>query len=181
MASSCHISGVTNVVADQESRNFDGSTEWSLNTKVFEDISNIWGSFQIDLFASRLNYKVQDYVSWKPDPGAKFVNAFHMNWANSYFYCFPPSSVIASCLQKIKFQEATGVILIPLWQTQPWFTTLLHLLIDRPLESDFACWLAESPARLPSEQLFRESYRNYLTLLVRWNTEAIPTIPQAMV
>ncbi|XP_068704681.1 uncharacterized protein [Montipora foliosa] len=53
--SSCHIPGVTNVVADQESRNFDGSTEWSLNTKVFEDISNIWGPFQIDLFASRCN------------------------------------------------------------------------------------------------------------------------------
>ena len=131
--SSCHLPGVDNVVADHESRNFDGSTEWSLNTKVFEDISNKWGPFQIDLFASRLNYKVQDYVSWKPDPGAKFVNAFHMNWANSYFYCFPPFSVIASCLQKIEFHEATGVILIPLWQTQPWFTTLLHLLIDRPL------------------------------------------------
>ena len=131
--SSCHIPGVTNVVADQKSRNFDGSTEWSLNKKVFEDISNIWGPFQIDLFASRLNYKVQDYVSWKPDPGAKFVNAFHMNWANSYFYCFPPFTVIASCLQKIEFHEATGVILIPLWQTQPWFTTLLHLLIGRPL------------------------------------------------
>ena len=54
------------------------------------------------------------YVSWKPDPGAKFVNAFHMNWAHSYFNCFPPSSVIASCLQKIEFHAATGVILIPL-------------------------------------------------------------------
>ena len=41
--SSCHLPGVDNVVADQESRNFDGSTEWSLNTKVFEDISNKWG------------------------------------------------------------------------------------------------------------------------------------------
>ena len=119
--SSCHLPGVNNVVANQESRNFDGSTEWSLNTKVFEDISNIWRPFQIDLFASRLNYKVHDYVSWKPDPGAKFVNAFHMNWANSYFYCLPPCIVIASCLQKI---EATGVILTLLWQTQPWFTTL---------------------------------------------------------
>ena len=102
------------VVADLESRHFDRSTEWSLNMKVFVDINNIWGPFQIDLYASRLNCKVYDYVSWKPDPGAKFVNAFHMNWAHSYFNCFPPSSVIASCLQKIEFHEATGVILIPL-------------------------------------------------------------------
>ena len=61
------------------------------------------------------------------------MNAFHMNWAKSYFNYFPPFSVIASCLQKIEFQEAAGVILIPLWQIQPWFTTLFHLLIDRPL------------------------------------------------
>ena len=75
--------------------------------KVFEDVRDIRyiGPFQIDLFASRLNYKVHDYVSWKPYPGPKFVNAFHMNWANLYFYCFPPFSVIASCLQKIEFHE----------------------------------------------------------------------------
>ena len=28
--------------------------------------------------------------------------------------------------------RATGVILVPFWQAQPWFTTLLHLLIDNP-------------------------------------------------
>ena len=94
-------SQTTNKVADSESRNFDGSTEWSLKMRVLENVNNKWEPFQIDLFVSRLNHKVPHYVSWKPDPGAKFVNAFHMNWANSYFYCFPPFGVIASWLQKI--------------------------------------------------------------------------------
>ena len=61
--SSCYIPGVTNVVADKESRLLDGSTEWSLNTKVFEDITKLWGPFKIDLFPSRLNHKATDYVS----------------------------------------------------------------------------------------------------------------------
>ena len=61
--SSCYIPGVTNVVADKESRLLDGSTEWSLNTKVFEDITKLWGPFKIDLFASRLNHNATDFVS----------------------------------------------------------------------------------------------------------------------
>lgn len=65
----------------------------------------------------------------EPDPGAKFVNAFHIN----YFYCFPAFSAIAACLQKREFHKATGISLVPLWKTQAWLTTLLHLLIGRPL------------------------------------------------
>ena len=69
------------MIADEESRKFDGSTEWSLNVRVFQDISNISGPLKLIYeIASRLNHKVRDYVSWKPYPEAKFVNAFHMNW-----------------------------------------------------------------------------------------------------
>jgi hypothetical protein len=46
------------VEADAESRVFNLSTEWSLSLPVFADIARRWGSFDIDLFASRLNYKV---------------------------------------------------------------------------------------------------------------------------
>lgn len=38
---------------------------------VFADINTLWGPFCVDLFASRLNFKVSTYASWKPDPGAK--------------------------------------------------------------------------------------------------------------
>ena len=69
--SSSHIPGSKNVEADKESRNND-STEWSLSMTVYNDLAEIGGPFQIDLFASRLNFKIPDYVSWKPDPGAKF-------------------------------------------------------------------------------------------------------------
>ena len=32
-------------------------TEWPLNLRVFEDICDTWGPFQIDLFTSRLNIR----------------------------------------------------------------------------------------------------------------------------
>ena len=96
-------------------------------------IHDQWGPFDIDLFASRLNFKVPQYVSWRPDPGAQFINAFFMDWKPHYFYAFPPFSVIANCLQKIEQDQSTGLLIAPLWTTQPWFTLLLNLLTDYPL------------------------------------------------
>ena len=122
--SACHIPGSTNVDANAESRKINSSTEWSLHLDVFEDINKMWGPFQIDLFAFRLNFKVPSYVSWKLDPGAISVNAFFMRWKEYFFYAFPPFSVIAACLQKIEQDQATGVLLVPIWWTQPWFSCI---------------------------------------------------------
>lgn len=75
----CHIPGSTNVDTDTETRQINSLTEWSLNLNVFSDLDEnldkLWGPFQVDLFASRLNSKVSSYVLWKPDPGAKYVDS----------------------------------------------------------------------------------------------------------
>ena len=42
----------------------------------------------MDMFALRLNYKVKDYVAWRPDPGAAFIDAFCVNWEPYFFYVF---------------------------------------------------------------------------------------------
>ena len=59
--SAAHIPGSVNVDADKESRNALESTEWSLNNTIFNSIAKLWGPYQIDLFASRLNFKVSNY------------------------------------------------------------------------------------------------------------------------
>lgn len=127
-----HIPGSTNVEADKESRKINDSTEWSLSTIVYNRLAQLWGPFQVDLFASRLNFKVPVYVSWRPDPGAMFTNALFMSWGPYYFYAFPPFSLITPCLQKIEEDQSSGVLLVPLWPTQPWFPVLLRSLVDHP-------------------------------------------------
>ena len=101
--------------AKRESRNTNDTTEWSLSSIVYNTILQIWGPFQIDLFASRLNYKVPTYASWTPDPGAMFTGAFSFHCGPYYFYAFPPFSLIALCLQKVEEDLSSGVILVPLW------------------------------------------------------------------
>ena len=87
-----HIPGINNTAADAESRKTRRETEWSLNPIVFQKaIAAINFQPDIDLFASRLNYKCERYVSYQPDPGSYAVNAFHIQWINFSFYAFPHS------------------------------------------------------------------------------------------
>ena len=60
-------------------------------------------------FASRLNYQFKPYVAWLPDPGAKFIDAFTLNWADTVFYAFPPFSIVTQVLSKIKFDGAKSI------------------------------------------------------------------------
>lgn len=130
--SAAHIPGKDNIQADRESRVFIDNKEWMLRQDIFGKITEIWGEPTIDLFASRLNAQVACYASWRPDPGATYVDAFSISWENQFFYAFPPFSLIARCLQKIAMEKAEGIMIVPVWPTQPWYSQLLHLIVDVP-------------------------------------------------
>ena len=66
-----HILGQLNVVADKLSRlDQNIQTEWSLLPEVFQAICNRWQQPQIDLFATRFNNKLAQFVSPVLDPMA---------------------------------------------------------------------------------------------------------------
>jgi hypothetical protein len=129
--SAAHLPGKDNIEADTASRHFNENIEWMLNNDNFKVIERSWGPFDIDLFASRLNGQLPCYASWKPDPGASFVDAFSVSWHNLRFYAFPPFSLILKCLKKIE-EKAEGVLIVPNWSTQPWYPKLLQLLVEQP-------------------------------------------------
>lgn len=128
-----HLPGVNNEIADKESRIFHDDTEWAIELNIFRKICSKLGEVEIDLFASRLNKKCDNYVSWKPDPGACSIDAFCQKWNSQRFYAFPPFCVIMKCLSKIFDDKAEGIIIVPLWFTQAWFPKLLKMLIDTPV------------------------------------------------
>ncbi len=137
--SAVHISGTENVEADRQSRVFDEHTEWSLSDTIFNQICKKVFTPTIDLFASCLNHKVDSYVSWHPDPGALAVDAFTQNWANQLFYAFPPFSLITCMLQKVREDHAEGIVIVPLWPTQPWYPVIMSMLVRKP------CLLPKGP------------------------------------
>ena len=129
----CHIPGVLNIVADRKSRVFNDETEWHLNRHAFNQICEHFGRPEIDIFASRLNTQLPRFVSWQPDPDAEAIDAFTVDWAETSFYAFPPFCLIAKCLQKVTFDGAEGLMVVPHWPTQPWFARLTKMLTQPPL------------------------------------------------
>ena len=123
--SAAHVAGSANINADHLSRNVNLNLEWMLSTATFQAIVNMFGQPDIDLFASGLNAQLETYVSWKPDPKAKYIDAFSIVWSG-FFYAFPPFCLASRCVQKIIQDKATGILVIPLWPTQPFFSVVLR-------------------------------------------------------
>lgn len=86
-------SGKNNITADYLSRSFSDSTEWKLNENIFENICEALFYPDIDLFASRLNKRIDNYVSWFPGPLAITSDAFSISWTKFKPYIFPPFSL----------------------------------------------------------------------------------------
>lgn len=128
-----YIKSKRNKTADKESRALRENLEWTLKKQYFDKLVNIFGKFTIDLFASRMNRQVNRYFTYTVDSDALGVDAFSQKWLGEHFYAFPPFSVIPKTLQKIEEEGATGLLVVPLFTTQAWFTKLLRLLVAQPV------------------------------------------------
>ena len=127
-----HIPGKSNVEADTRSRIFNDRKEWQLN-HIFERLTKRFGTPDVDLFASRLNYQIKPFVSWGPDPESWAVDAFSINWGNTYSYAFPPFSLLNRVLNKLRRDQADGMIIAPYWTTASWFPVLVDMLTSPPV------------------------------------------------
>jgi hypothetical protein len=126
-----YIPTSVNVIADSKSRVFSNSTEWSLCPKVFDTICHQFQVPDVDLFASRLNFKVKRYVACEPDPFCFAVDAFQLDWSTlGLCYCFPPFNLISKVLNKCIHDKAELLIVVPNWETQAWYPVLHDLVVD---------------------------------------------------
>ena len=104
-------------------------SDWMLCPEIFRSIQAQLGPLEIDLFASRLTKQLPTYVSWRPDPEALVTDAFSMNWNGLKACTNPPWNMISRVLGQVGQQEATIVLVAPVWKTQAWYSLLLTLLI----------------------------------------------------
>ena len=107
-----HIPGRLNVIADKLSRLGQTiQTEWSLLPEIFQQICNQWHRPQVDLFATRFNHKLPQFVSPVPDSLAIAVDALTLPWGGSGCIRLPTDSHIGQ-----SSGEASG---LPLQETHP--------------------------------------------------------------
>ena len=106
----CHISGQLHVIADKLSiLGWTFQTEWSLHPEVFKAICSRWHQPQVDLFATRFNNKLPQFVSPVPDPQA-------LSCENLDPYAFPPAAILGKVLEKLQDYPCNRIIHIaPEW------------------------------------------------------------------
>ena len=81
----------------------------------------------IDLFATHLTKKPANFVSWRPDPEAYHLDAFTVNWCDVKGYACPPFGFITKVLMKVMKEQATIMLVVPVWKTQPLWPLLLKM------------------------------------------------------
>jgi hypothetical protein len=93
-----------------------------LNVDIFEILQSRCGLFDVDLFASKLNWQVRKYVSYLPDRKAFAVDAFSISWGQFIkAYAIPPFSILGQVLQKVEEEGVKLTLIAPIWATQLWF------------------------------------------------------------
>ena len=134
-ASAAHIPGTQITEAVNFSRNFNEAIEWKLSTHLLQKISSMFGNSALDLFASHINYQIDRYISWKPDPKALAIDAFSIKWSTEFYYIFiifyfiiiSPFSLLGKVTAKIYRDKTKAIVVIwPKWSTQHWYPSLLR-------------------------------------------------------
>ena len=124
------IPGIFNEEADIDSRKNKTRTEWLMNWNYFKKIiKSLNFKPTIDLFATRLNTQLPHFISLRHDPESKGVNAFTLSWENLSFYAFPPFIYIPKVLQKVWHDKAEGILVVPDWPNQLWYTQYTEMII----------------------------------------------------
>ena len=86
-----HIPGCLNVIADHLSHpNQPIPTEWSLHPEILERIFRVWGTPEVDMFATLSNSHLPRFMSPIPEPRALAVDALSQDWQGRSMYMFPP-------------------------------------------------------------------------------------------
>ena len=145
-----HRPGILNILPDSISRFYDADpqevvdnpviwsmvdedfieipTDWKLNSKIFEKISNIWGKHDIDLFASPATAQVANYYD-------ESRNAFSIkNWSKvGRSWVFAPTEKIDEAVKKLNKDGAIATFVTPNDPSQPWYMDLLTKSCTEPL------------------------------------------------
>ena len=127
-----YLPETSNIEADRQSRQLLLSAEWMLNRAVFSLIMRVVGRCQTDLFASRLNHQLPRYISWRPDPFAIGTDALRVNWTDLKGYAFPPFALIARCLQKVRQEKCTLILVAQTWSTPAMVSSSSRIVCSSP-------------------------------------------------
>ncbi len=115
-----HIPGQLNRAADALSRQLIFPGEWRLHPEMNRLIWSRFGEAKVNLFASH-------------ESSHRGTDALAHSWPQDLRkYAFPPVSILAQTLCKLREDEEQVLMVAPLWPTRTWFPELIFLTTAPP-------------------------------------------------
>ena len=109
------------------------ATEWHLSPTAAQKIFSLYGTPDIDLFASIRTFQVERYMTLdRSDPRAHAVDALSLSWSFPLLYAFPPPTLVPTVVNKLRGLPSRMLLIAPFWSDAPWLPMLLELLHDVP-------------------------------------------------
>ena len=144
-----HIYGVDNYVADFFSRHTH-LHEYYLTQSAFNSVSSLLDfTLTIDIFASKVNKKLENYCSMFSDHECFKIDAFSFTWPSN-IYLFPPIPLIPKCMVKILRDNVDKCLLItPSWKSLSVLPLILKYLFELPIFIESHELLGHLPTRGP--------------------------------
>ncbi|KAI2643946.1 ORF V: Enzymatic polyprotein [Labeo rohita] len=126
-----HIPGDANRVADSLSRQVSLGGEWRLHPQSVQLIWDRFGQAQVDLFASPESTHCQLWYGLTEAPLG--IDALAHSWPKDRLkYAFPPVSLIAQTLCKVREDKEQVLLVAPFWPNRTWFSDLVLLASAPP-------------------------------------------------
>ena len=108
-------------------------TEWSFHPEIVNRIFGTWVIPTVDMFATVHNTHLRQIMFPIPEPRALAIDALSQDWQERSMNMFPPFPLLNKVIQKLRStQEGDVILIVPWWQSQPWFPHLLRLYVDHP-------------------------------------------------
>ncbi len=126
-----HVPGELNRAANELSRQHALPGEWRLYPEVLQLILRRFGDAQVDLFASPDTSHCQLFFSLSE--GTLGTDALACSWPRGLRkYAFPPVSLLAQTLCKVREDEEQVLLVAPYWPNRTWFPELMLLATAPP-------------------------------------------------
>ena len=87
---------------------------------------------------------------------------FNISWKGGKCYAFPLFSLIPCCLEKVVCDQAEGVLVVPAWPTQTWYTRIVQMLIR---QSVVMVWTKETSLLIHPSGLQTHNTQGHLKLM----------------
>jgi len=126
-----HVLRDDNKEADLESRRHKTRADWRLSPRVWRAAVRWFGQGTpiIDLFASAANRQVPAYID-------RTQNALHHPWPprDGLLYANPPFHLVGPLLRRLRWESRLYhlLLVLPVWPTRPWWTSVFELLVAPP-------------------------------------------------